>query len=107
MEDGCRQSSAFDQQCYFNYCKSVMAAKCSLSFLLLTGNLAGQWLLSKWKSVDFEALRGTLPVKLNTGGPMWYWISSLGKIGSMLGRRRRKWVWLGSRSVAHRRAEFC
>lgn len=64
MGDGCRQSPAFDQQCYFNYCKSVMAAKCSLSFLLLTGNLAGQWLLFKWKSVDFDALRGTLPVKL-------------------------------------------
>lgn len=69
--DGCRQSPAFDQQCYFNYCKSVMAAKCSLSFLLLTGNLAGQWLLFKWKSVDFDALRGTLPVKLDTGGPVW------------------------------------
>lgn len=84
-----------------------MAAKCSLSFLLSTGNLAGQWLLFKWKSVDFDALGGTLPVKLNTGGPMWYCISSPGKRGSLLGRRRRKWVWLGSRSVAHTRAEFC
>lgn len=68
-EGGCRQSLASDQQSYFNYCKSIMVAKCSLSFLLLTGNLAGQWLLLKWKSVDFDVLRGTLPVK-NTGGPM-------------------------------------
>lgn len=64
-----------------------MAAKCSLSFLLLIGNLAGQWLLFKWESVDSDALRGALPVRLATGGPMWECFSSPGKRGSMPGRR--------------------
>lgn len=59
---------ASDQQCYFNYCKSVMAAKSSLAFLLLTGNLAGQWLCFKWKSVGFDSLRGALPSR---GGYWW------------------------------------
>ena len=59
--EGCRQSPASDQQCYFNYCKSVMAAKPSLAFLLLTGNLAGQWLCFQWKSVGFDCPGGRFP----------------------------------------------
>lgn len=59
--EGCRQSPASDQQCYFNYCKSVMAAKPSLAFLLLTGNLAGQWLCFQWKSVGFDCPGGHFP----------------------------------------------
>lgn len=47
-----------------------MAAKSSLGFLLLTGNLAGQWLCFKWKSVGFDSLRGALPSMVVTGGPM-------------------------------------
>lgn len=47
-----------------------MAAKSSLGFLLLTGNLAGQWLCFKWKSVGFDSLRGALPSVVVTGGPM-------------------------------------
>lgn len=79
---GCRQSRASDQQCYFNYCKSFMAAKSSLAFLLLTGNLAGQWLCFKWKSVGFDSLRGALPAEVDTGGPMRYWIYFPGSRGA-------------------------
>lgn len=50
-----------------------MAARPSLSFLLLTGNLAGQRLFFKWKSVDFDSLRGHVQ-------PRWTQVGQRGSV---------------------------
>lgn len=65
-----------------------MAAKSSPAFLLLTGNLAGQWLCFKWKSVGFDSLRGALPAEVDTGGPSCTVFTSRGAggAGGALGR---------------------